>query len=304
MEKKRIIFFSGGLTSWMTAKRVVEKYGAENVVLLFTDTLIEDEDLYRFLLESSQELFGIYDKGLIEEAKKIPPVDFKTMDDRKDFLKELSKKARGHNPNLVWISDGRDPWDVFRDEKWIGNSQIAHCSYRLKQNTAEDWIKSNYKPEECVLYLGIDWMEEHRTKAPIRNWKPYEVRFPMCNPPYLTKVEFIKELEDLNIKPPRLYGMDFIHNNCGGFCVRGGQGHFINLLKKNRRLFLYHEQKEQEMRDFLGRDDVAILRRQRNKVRRAFPLRQLREEYEAKNTDHIDMDDIGGCGCFVDEEDV
>lgn len=300
MEKKQIIFFSGGLSSWMTSQRVIEEYGTKNLILVFTDTLIEDEDLYRFLLETSQEIFNIDQSELIEEVKKIPPITHKTMDDRKEFLRELAKKTNDLNKNFIWLSDGRDPWDVFRDERWIGNSQIAHCSHKLKQEMSERWIKDNYKPDECVLYLGIDWMEEHRVKKPVRKWDPYQVKFPMVDPPFLTKIDIIKELEKLNINVPRIYGMDFDHNNCSGFCVRGGQGHFVNLLEKNRPLFLYHEQKEQEMREFLGRDDVAILRRQRNKVRKAFPLRELRLEYEERNGEGIDKDDIGGCGCFVD----
>ena len=52
---KHIVFYSGGLCSWATAKRVVEKHGKENVLLLFTDTLIEDEDLYRFISETADE---------------------------------------------------------------------------------------------------------------------------------------------------------------------------------------------------------------------------------------------------------
>jgi hypothetical protein len=31
-------------------------------------------------------------------------------------------------------------------------------------------------------------------------------------------------------------------------------------------------------------------------------LRMLREEVEANRTDQIDMFDIGGCGCFVNED--
>jgi hypothetical protein len=96
--------------------------------------------------------------------------------------------------------------------------------------------------------------------------------------------------------------MDFAHNNCGGFCVRAGQGHFVNLLEKNPALYRYHEEKEQEMRDYLGKD-VAMLRRTRNKVKIPLTLRMLREEVEANRTDQIDMFDIGGCGCFLQDTD-
>ena len=50
---QHVVMFSGGAGSWMTAKRVAEKHGTDNLILLFADTLIEDEDLYRFLDEAA-----------------------------------------------------------------------------------------------------------------------------------------------------------------------------------------------------------------------------------------------------------
>jgi hypothetical protein len=63
--------------------------------------------------------------------------------------------------------------------------------------------------------------------------------------------------------------------------------------------FAVWEEREQEMREFLGKD-VAILRDRSNKQSRPLTLRELRERHEANSSD-IDPDDIGGCGCFVDE---
>ena len=40
-----VINFSGGLCSFWAAHRVKERYGPENMVLLFADTLIEDAGL-------------------------------------------------------------------------------------------------------------------------------------------------------------------------------------------------------------------------------------------------------------------
>ncbi|MGG3233240.1 hypothetical protein ABEP17_06960 [Priestia flexa] len=255
---KHIIFYSGGIGSYAAAKRVIEKHGKENVILLFTDTLIEDEDLYRFIDESVKQLGAEY----------------------------------------IRLEDGRTPWEVFKDVRYLGNSRLAQCSHLLKQKPADKWLKDNFKPNECVLYLGIDWTESHRTKAPVKNYAPYKVEFPMCEEPYITKEEMIAELESLGIKQPRLYERGYSHNNCGGFCVRAGQGHFAHLLKDNPELYKYHEQKEQEMRDFLGKD-VSILRRTRKGERFNLTLKQLREELEVKQTENIDFDDIGGCGCFV-----
>ena len=44
-----LVMFSGGAGSWAAAKRVAERHGTENLYLIFADTLIEDEDLYRFI---------------------------------------------------------------------------------------------------------------------------------------------------------------------------------------------------------------------------------------------------------------
>ena len=51
-----VVSYSGGLDSFIAAHRVVEKYGPEDVRLFFMDTKTEDEDLYRFLDETSRFL--------------------------------------------------------------------------------------------------------------------------------------------------------------------------------------------------------------------------------------------------------
>lgn len=50
---KHVVMFSGGAGSWAAAKRVAERHGTADLTLLFTDTLMEDEDLYRFLHEAA-----------------------------------------------------------------------------------------------------------------------------------------------------------------------------------------------------------------------------------------------------------
>jgi 3'-phosphoadenosine 5'-phosphosulfate sulfotransferase (PAPS reductase)/FAD synthetase len=267
--------FSGGATSWKVTKDLVELNGPEKVKALFTDTLIEDEDLYRFNRESIDKL-GI---------------------------------------ELITIADGRTPWEVFKDARWIGNSQVAQCSHELKQKMAINYVKENYKPDEVILYFGIDWTEIHRVKNIVKHWSPYKCEFPLVEQS-LTKQDIFDEMERDGIRKPRLYDMGFTHNNCGGFCVRAGKGHFINLLKQKRELFLHHENEEQKMRDFLGRNDVSILSNQvfshyaleerfgemeRVAKYKKIPLtlKELREEWENGLGMQIEMDDIGGCGCFT-----
>src|ERR1019366_4527713 len=103
-EVEHVVMFSGGISSWAAARRVVERYGTARVTLLFADTLIEDHDSYRFLAESA------YDLGL--------PV--------------------------TRIADGRTPWEVFRDERFLGNSRIDPCSKILKRNLCARWIADRF----------------------------------------------------------------------------------------------------------------------------------------------------------------
>lgn len=256
---KHIVMYSGGAGSFMAAKRVVDMWGADNCLLLFTDTKIEDEDLYRFLTETTR------------------------------YLKT----------ELVCLSDGRDVWDVFKDVKFLGNSRVAPCTRILKQDLARKWIENNYKPEDVVLYVGIDWSEAHRIEKIQENWKPYKVLAPLMEEPYLDKNDIFEVLASIGIKKPRLYDMGFSHNNCGGFCCKAGQGHFANLLEQMPERYAYHEEKEEEMRRYLGRD-VAILKKQKDNQVYPYTLRQLREDIELKNK-QVDLFDIGGCGCFIEE---
>ncbi len=258
---KHIVFFSGGIGSWATTKRVIFKHGKENVVLLFTDTLIEDEDLYRFIDETVKEL----------------------------------------DCEFIRIADGRTPWQVFKDVRWLGNSKLAQCSHLLKQETAGKWIKENFSPDECILYLGIDWSEYHRTESPKRNWLPYKVEFPMTEQPFLSKSDMLRELNNIGIKTPKLYELGFSHNNCSGMCVRGGQGHFVHLLKTFPERYEWLENYEKEMQGYLGKE-VTILKRTKNGFTENLSLEQLRLEYEANDYGQIDLFDIGGCGCFVMED--
>jgi hypothetical protein len=112
----------------------------------------------------------------------------------------------------------------------------------------------------------------------------------------------LTELESLGIKRPRLYEYGFSHNNCGGFCCRAGQGHFAKLLEQMPERYAYHEQKEQEFIEFIEKD-VSMLTKMKKGVKYNYTLKQLREDIEAKSKE-IDMDDIGGCGCFVTDADL
>lgn len=264
-----VVMYSGGAGSWAAAKRAAAEHGAENVTLLFSDTgpadrqehQGEDEDLYRFLTEGAKNI----------------------------------------GSELVIVRDGRDIWQVFHDDRFLGNSRLANCSKFLKQAPAHKWLAENASPT-ATIYVGIDWTEEHRLPAVVKAYAPRPVRAPLCEETLLDKHEVMDMMLEAKIVAPRLYRAPFYfsHNNCGGFCVRAGQKQFVRLLETMPERYAYHEAKEQELREYLGKD-VSIMKDRRGGTSKPLTMRDLRLRVEVDASDHDG--EIGGCGCFIGEDD-
>ena len=109
--------------------------------------------------------------------------------------------------------------------------------------------------------------------------------------------EFPKKREGIRL--PRLYELGFAHNNCGGFCVKAGQGHFANLLRAMPARYAKHEALERAMRAYLGKDVSVLTDRRGDGKKKPLTLRDLRMRIESGA--QVDAFDIGGCGCFVEE---
>lgn len=101
INKKCIVSYSGGVGSYMAAKRCIEEYGKDDVELVFADTTIEDESLYVFL-STSTRILGI---------------------------------------DLTVLRDGRDPFQVFIDRKYMANTRKSVCSIALKLIPFEAYMK-------------------------------------------------------------------------------------------------------------------------------------------------------------------
>lgn len=97
----RIIAFSGGLSSFEVARLVVAQYGASAVECVFTDTLTEDEDLYRFVDETTRHL----------------------------------------GCKFTRLCYGKDIWGVFSEKRFHGNSRIDTCSKYLKREVFRKYLQ-------------------------------------------------------------------------------------------------------------------------------------------------------------------
>lgn len=209
-----IVQFSTGAGSAEVAWRVVAEHGPDDVVLLAADTLVEDDDNWRFGYEVAAAL------GL----------------------------------EITRLADGRTPMQVGRDVRVVPNNRMAVCSRVLKRDLLRAHMDATWDPATSIAYLGFDWTETHRYDAALPHWAPWTIAAPLIDPPYVNKPDLLDLWRARGIEPPRLYAQGFTHANCGGACVRGGQAQWANLLRVNRDRFLDWENDEQQTRELLGKD--------------------------------------------------
>lgn len=262
---KHVVMYSGGVGSFVTAKLVVEKHGAENLILLFADVLMEDEDLYRFNTDVEAHL-GV---------------------------------------KLTTICEGRNPWQVQADEKYATNTRVDPCSRVLKREFMDAWVKGTFQPNEVICYVGIDASESHRIENLAPRKLPYIYQAPMVDAEMmLTRQQKIGYCRNLGIEPPRLYLMGFQHNNCGGACPKAGLAQWKLLFETMPERYLWHEEQQRQLLAAVPKAK-PFLRKSENGIMRYLWLWEYREEYlqGPKKLSKMDEFDWGGCGCALDDGD-
>jgi 3'-phosphoadenosine 5'-phosphosulfate sulfotransferase (PAPS reductase)/FAD synthetase len=250
------ISFSGGVASAVSA--LIAHEHSLDFNLIFADTLIEDEDLYRF----------------------------------------IGDVAGACGKDIIWLKDGRTPWDVYIDKRWIGNSRTAHCSTELKTKQVKAWLDSNADPDD-PLVLGMDWSELDRIERAQRNWGSRPV-VSLLNQYKVTRPQHDIYLAKYGIKKPRLYGLGYEHNNCGGFCCKAGAVQFERLYRTMPERYAYHEHEMERAMATIGETARPFLRKTFNGTLGYITLKEFREELES-GTPELPMFSESGCGCFTDE---
>ena len=263
---KHVCSVSGGVTSWMMSRLVKDHYMklGDELVLLFADTLVEDVDTYRFL-EATED--------------------------------DLGEK-------IIRISDGRTPWELFWDKKFLGNSRVALCSQILKRDLLGRWRRENCEKDTSVHYVGLDWMEVNRFENHRRALLPWVARAPLIDR-LMDKKECIEEAERRGMPVPVAYSQGFAHSNCGGMCVRAGKGHWGRLYRIYPDRFMHALKKEEELQVYLEKP-VTILKEVKAGKSVRLSLRELKERLDS-SPELFPEDDGGGCGCALagdlDDED-
>jgi hypothetical protein len=253
---KHIISFSTGLSSALTVERVINRYGKSAVEIVFMDTKIEDGDNYRF------------------------------MDDCR----------RRWNMPITTLAEGRTPYQVFADQSIIANQKIAPCTFRLKIEPFVAYLETISDP--VTIHIGYDFSEIHRCEATTKNYnaRGWDVDYPLLWKP----IEYRKYADvvryDWCIEPPRMYALGYTHANCGGVCVKQGQGDWLRTLINYPERYAEIENWETAMRDHPVRKNYAIDRDQSGGNVSPLPLTELRERYEASlGIDLCELDTESAC---------
>lgn len=224
--------------------------------LLFADTGIEDEDLHRFNAD-------------VASAVQRP---------------------------IIRLCDGRTPWDVYIDRKWIGNTRTAHCSTELKVKPVKDWLTEN-ADASSPLVLGMGVEELDRIERAQQAWNPRPV-ISLLHQQRVYRHQYAGILKRHGIDAPRLYSQGYDHNNCGGFCCKAGQGQFARLLASNPARYEYHEREMERAMQSIGDTARPFLRVTIGNDLQYMTLRQFREHVQAGG--QREMFSESGCGCFTD----
>ncbi|MFI8872399.1 hypothetical protein [Streptomyces sp. NPDC055243] len=284
---KHVVMTSGGLSSYEDLRRTIKQHGVDNVVALNANVHAEDEDNYRFLKEIAAHL----------------------------------------DIEIIEVSDPRQrtPVQVFFDEGILGNSRVAPCSKRLKQDPTYVWLRANCVPADTVIHVGIKWDEQTRIPGILAGYhhdgkacrnrdrcKPlfteggrlpgegcsnllpfdesYTVEFQLAQPPYFEHRDVVAELAEAGIAEPAMYREGYPHANCGGLCVRGGQAYWELTLRIHPDRFAYMEAEENRFRREKD-PSVAILRDWKDGGR-PLPLTELRERIETARAAQPTFDDL------------
>lgn len=317
--------FSAGQGSFRAAMIDRRRNPDAPIRLLFTDTLYEDADAYRFLIEGAARVLDrnlnwtvdIIDAPDYRVDPETPIEEYRGNPQWRAWIADLRARATDAMPELVWITEGRDPWEVYRDGRFLGNSGVDPCSRVLKREALAAWRSANchrigelFGPPD-VFTVGIGDHEAHRfngdrKSAGIRRiaaadgWL-YEA--PLLTEPLPGEYDlFFAPLEVLGLAEPRLYTMGYAHNNCGGNCCKAGQAHWANRFRVQPDRYAYDALMEEKVRVFLGAD-VAMMTDRRGGEKKPLTLVTFAERLAADPTLRPEYEGgDSGCGCMFEPE--
>jgi len=120
-------------------------------------------------------------------------------------------------------SDGRDIWQVFDDERFLGSGRNTPCSRILKQERSLRYLKAN---QPAVIYIGFTLDEYRRAQRVFARYAKYdlEAKFPLIDQKITKEECMYRVINCWGITPPAIYSWAE-HANCIP-CVKGKKAYW------------------------------------------------------------------------------
>jgi hypothetical protein len=296
VERVTLFQLSGGITSWAAARRFRDQNPDAPFLMVFADTFIESECAYRFLICGAADIAGVPRPEFWD--MEIPPLNLANPEPRRVVLKALAAAAMAAIPGLHWIWDGRTPWEVFRDQRFIGNSRVDPCSSILKRVLLLNWWSSRFQPHECQIAVGLDWDEDGRRERIVERGKPWHFICPLGDRPWMGKQHWIDFAAERGLPRSLAYEQGLAHDNCGGGCVKAGIGHWIQIFHKRPEVYGQWESEEASVQDAIGTKSTMLKCRRGGKSK-PLSLHDLRKRIEGDDITVEEKHELGGCACAL-----
>lgn len=224
---KVICWWSGGITSAVACKIIIDKYGKDNCRVIMLDTGNEHQDTYRFL-KDCEKWYGI-------DIELLKSTVYNTIEDT--WYKHLS----------------------------LNTATGAICSYMLKRKVREKWEKNNEYSHQ-VFGFEYNKKEINRAKALELNHPHTKPIFPLIDVK-MDKQDCINYVNNVGIKIPEAYSLGFNNNNClNTGCVQGGIGYWKKIQKEMPDLFEKMAKVEFDLTRLKGKP-VTMLKDQSKKAK-------------------------------------
>lgn len=264
----RVNTISGGLQSWVATHLDIKQHHKSYHLLYFADTQYEHKTTYQF----------------IDDSLKVLAQDFNTTE-------------------IVFLHLKTEPlWHLYQREKFQGNSRNAVCSRQLKQKPGK-LLEKTLNLGGYPITFGFGPFERERLNYVLRS-RP-NAKAPLIDAlegkdkVLWDKQELSKFVRSKGLKIPYLYDIGLSHNNCSGFCIKAGAGHFKKLLKQDPVLYSQHEKNQESLIELLQpekREKVGFITVQRGVKKYRLTLKEFRKWVE--RGEPVDPYDMGSCSCF------
>lgn len=271
--RSHIVSFSGGVTSWAAAKRVVEHYGPEQTTLLTADTGGEAEDWLDHVHASAKDV-GAAEHVIVRSAKYT------------------------------------DIYDLAVKTSSIPSVIRGTCTIELKVVPITRWIYDHAAPG-YTQHFGFDWTEQHRLDKLRASAARYDgvddhqrIQAPLLWNPLIDKSQCLDMLAASGLTMPAAYKEGHAHNNClATGCFKANRKAWLKLLEQRPEAYIRSERFEADFRTHIN-PSSAILpadTAERRQGKHGPTLKELRTRYHNSPKLPIAVDD-SPCSCFTADD--